>query len=190
MAIVRPRWCHSSGDYRPYPILGWGGICTRIRVLFKPCCMTLNFMAILGWGAILKAYGFAACIPSIFWDVEAVICVPSHWMRQLWRGRPHIPFLFSEVLHQVNYRPRAIRAKRYSRPSVGLSRHQRLTAKRYDRFRWIGPVPQSVTVIDDVCTTGATLSDVARCLKAAGVRDIYALTLGHQSLEKEGDAVY
>lgn len=172
------------------PHIGLGGYMYPYTGIIQTMLHDIKFYGNFRLGAILKAYGFAACIPSIFWDVEAVICVPSHWMRQLWRGRPHIPFLFSEVLHQVNYQPRAIRAKRYSRPSVGLSRHQRLTAKRYDRFRWIGPVPQSVTVIDDVCTTGATLSDVARCLKAAGVRDIYALTLGHQSLEKEGDAVY
>lgn len=41
---------------------------------------------------------------------------------------------------------------------------------------------KSVVLIDDVSTTGSTLSECARALKKAGVKDIYALTLGYTEL--------
>jgi predicted amidophosphoribosyltransferase len=51
----------------------------------------------------------------------------------------------------------------------GRGRHARLAAT--DRFRVRADVtlPAEVTLLDDVCTTGATLRDAARTLVAAGV---------------------
>lgn len=37
----------------------------------------------------------------------------------------------------------------------------------------------SVLLVDDVCTTGATLADAARALRDAGAREVSALTLAH-----------
>lgn len=39
------------------------------------------------------------------------------------------------------------------------------------------PVPASVCLIDDVCTTGATLSACARTLRRSGVREVSAVTM-------------
>lgn len=39
-------------------------------------------------------------------------------------------------------------------------------------------VPKNVIVIDDVCTTGSTLYSAADALREAGVKRLYALTLG------------
>ena len=40
-----------------------------------------------------------------------------------------------------------------------------------------GPVTGRVLLVDDVMTTGATLNECARVLKASGAEEVYALTL-------------
>lgn len=41
---------------------------------------------------------------------------------------------------------------------------------------------KSVIIIDDVSTTGSTLSECARALKLAGAKEVYALTLARAPL--------
>jgi predicted amidophosphoribosyltransferase len=52
----------------------------------------------------------------------------------------------------------------------GHSRSARLSAAGRFRVVSVEPLPDSVTLIDDVCTTGATIRDAVRTLVAAGVR--------------------
>lgn len=59
-------------------------------------------------------------------------------------------------------------------PQIGLSRRQRLIAVR-DNFVVLPRKieGQRVLVVDDVLTTGATLSECARVLKSAGARSVW-----------------
>lgn len=59
---------------------------------------------------------------------------------------------------------------KHGRAQEGRGRRERLMA--FGRFR-IRPgvtLPDAVTLLDDVCTTGATLQDAAHTLRAAGVQ--------------------
>jgi predicted amidophosphoribosyltransferase len=51
----------------------------------------------------------------------------------------------------------------------GLGRHARLAAAGRFRLRAGVALPAAVTLVDDVCTTGATARDAARLLRSAGV---------------------
>jgi predicted amidophosphoribosyltransferase len=55
-------------------------------------------------------------------------------------------------------------------PQEGRGRLERLAAAGRFRLRPTTPLPAVVTLLDDVCTTGATLRDAAAVLRAAGVR--------------------
>lgn len=60
-----------------------------------------------------------------------------------------------------------------------LSRQQRLESIKtaYSLKPGIFKLPQSVCLIDDVCTTGSTLESCAEILKKAGVQKVNAVTL-------------
>ncbi|HZO94809.1 MAG TPA: hypothetical protein VFB22_13780 [Candidatus Baltobacteraceae bacterium] len=53
---------------------------------------------------------------------------------------------------------------------AGRNRHARLLARGRFRIRRGASVPAEVTLLDDVCTTGATLGDAAAAVRAAGAR--------------------
>lgn len=55
------------------------------------------------------------------------------------------------------------------RAQEGGGRRERLAATGRFRIRAGVPLPAAATVLDDVCTTGATLRDAAATLRAAGV---------------------
>lgn len=54
------------------------------------------------------------------------------------------------------------------RPQEGRGRRERLAATGRFRLRADARLPAAVTLLDDVCTTGATACDAARVLRAAG----------------------
>lgn len=65
-----------------------------------------------------------------------------------------------------------------------LGREQRHTNIE-DAFAWQGDrLHGSVLLVDDVVTTGATLAEAARVLRAAGARHVWALTLAYEPPER------
>jgi ComF family protein len=113
-------------------------------------------------------------------EVElAWVPVPQHWRRRMFRG-----FNQSEVLAE------ALSAETGHRKSLRLLKRIRhtptQTARTYtervknvkDAFRMNGrlPFPESVLLIDDVITTGATVDECARTLKESGVKWVGALS--------------
>jgi ComF family protein len=58
---------------------------------------------------------------------------------------------------------------------VGRRRSERLAAAP-GSIRTHGPIPARVILVDDVATTGATLASCARALRAAGAREVRAVT--------------
>jgi predicted amidophosphoribosyltransferase len=61
---------------------------------------------------------------------------------------------------------------------VGRKRAERLAAP--PAIAATGPAPERVVVVDDVCTTGATLASCASALRAAGARRVGAITFARR----------
>lgn len=115
-------------------------------------------------------------------DADVIVPVPLHWTRFLRRRFNQSAELARAVAKQtgVRFEPTAIKRIKATRQQVGLPANQ-----REDNVRAAFRVPEEaeilvsgrrVLLIDDVFTTGATVSAVTRALKKAGASAVDVLT--------------
>jgi len=112
--------------------------------------------------------------------VDIIVPVPLHTKRQRSRGYNQSALL-ARGLSRVIGKPVAMRAlvrRRETAPQVSLGAEERRTNVE-DAFVCVNDTLQDkdVVLIDDVCTTGATLEACAVALHEAGARSVHALTL-------------
>ncbi len=106
---------------------------------------------------------------------DALIPVPTHWRRRLARGFDHSRALGAGVsqLRQIPLITNALRRVRHSAPQRGLTLKERQKNLRKSIVCNVAAkqkqLPEHVALVDDVMTTGSTVSLCARELKRAGV---------------------
>ena len=114
-----------------------------------------------------------------------VVPVPLHPKRLAERGFNQaeiIAKLISESVNQLEVRNLLIRTKDTGR-QVGRTREERLESMVNAFVTSPQPLStilergQNVLLVDDVWTTGATMSECARVLKKAGVKNVWGLVL-------------
>jgi predicted amidophosphoribosyltransferase len=106
---------------------------------------------------------------------EAVVPVPPGPWRWRWRGFDPAEELAVAVSAGTGLPLRACLRRSGGRPQVGRRRSERLSDP--PRVGTVHASPVSALLIDDVWTTGATLSACARALREAGCRRVVALAL-------------
>jgi ComF family protein len=113
------------------------------------------------------------------WQPTLCTAVPLHAERLAERGYNQSVLLAEQVARicRITFEGDAIQRIRATRPQVGLNyadRQRNMT----DAFRASTLVHgQSVVIIDDVYTTGATLRACANVLRSAGATAVWALTV-------------
>jgi ComF family protein len=118
----------------------------------------------------------AQLAPRIEWSFDAIIPIPLHTSRLAERGYnqagllAHALGLECPVVEDVLIRSRA------TAQQVHLNAIERQENVK-DAFSIVGKVMGHVLLIDDVCTTGSTLSAAAQTLRQAGVESVYAATV-------------
>lgn len=116
---------------------------------------------------------------------DLIVPVPLHPKREAERGYNQSALLARALTELVGVpvaRAGLVRAVQ-TRPQVGLSRNER-RANIAGAFRCAGKVTDlRIVLIDDVCTTGATLEACAAELKAAGAKQVQGLTVARPSYE-------
>jgi ComF family protein len=120
-------------------------------------------------------------------EISVIVPVPLHSLRRWRRGYNQSALLAREFGELTNIPVLEIlRRVRHTQPQIALDAihradnvrgafalDERRAQQEYSRF-------QSVLLIDDVATTGATLEECACVLKAGGVQTVYALTFARR----------
>jgi ComF family protein len=120
----------------------------------------------------------AQLAPRIQWTFDAIIPVPLHFQRLKERGYNQANIL-AQALSKRTMHPvidDTLIRSRATQSQVELSASERRT-NVVGAFEVVGKVVPRVLLIDDVCTTGSTLSAASLALKAAGVQTVYAATV-------------
>ncbi|HRK21092.1 MAG TPA: ComF family protein [Fimbriimonadaceae bacterium] len=105
-------------------------------------------------------------------EPSVVIPVPIHWTRRYYRGFNQAELLAEALPTFDSKRVRRIRA---TRPQVGLTLAER-RRNLIGAFQCSGDLSgQTVVLVDDVITTGHTVEECAKVIKASGAERVYAL---------------
>ena len=114
--------------------------------------------------------------PDVVWS-----SVPLHWMRRMSRGFNQSELL-AEELAAITRHPAPVKLLRRARntPTQTTRSYRERSKNIHNAFEVNSDrsLPKSVLLIDDVITTGATMDECARILKAAGVEWVGALAFG------------
>ncbi|WP_344794233.1 ComF family protein [Litoribacillus peritrichatus] len=115
--------------------------------------------------------------------IDAIIAIPSSPVKTLIRGEiPSYPL--AQAIHKRTHIPfiRGVLSKDWSEQSQkSKSREARLSNHRFklhEERLWRGSTQlDTVLLVDDVMTTGASLNEASKLLKKAGVGKVFTLTI-------------
>jgi ComF family protein len=139
----------------------------------------LKYRRDMGLGDAL-AVPIARFVDSFAWPFSVVIPVPLGQKRMAERGYNQVALISHPLSLALgrDYRPAALKRARETRSQVGLNAHER--RKNVEHAFIADPRHirgKTILVVDDVATTGSTLSSCAAALLQAGATDVYALTV-------------
>jgi len=126
-------------------------------------------------------------VKNLQWDFDMVIPVPLGTERMKERGYNQVAMIAKPLSLALNikYLPGGLWRQTETRSQVGLSKQERKSNMK-DVFKaGIGIEGRSILLMDDVATTGSTLSSAAKTLLACGVNDVFALTVA-RALPRHG----
>jgi ComF family protein len=117
---------------------------------------------------------------SLGWPIDLIVPVPLGRKRMQERGYNQVALIALPLAERLGwqYAPRGLHRVRETRSQVGLSANER-KENMQEAFHADLSRVQGCTILlmDDVATTGATLSACASALLEAGAEAVYALTL-------------
>jgi ComF family protein len=115
------------------------------------------------------------------WNADLVVPTPLYWLRRAWRGS-NSPETIAELLALelgIPCAPFGLQRRRMTRPQAGLPHRERRANVR-DAFRASKRCDfrdARVLLVDDILTTGATLTELAKVVRAAGATAVGVVVL-------------
>ena len=138
----------------------------------------LKYRRDIGLGDSLAAQ-MVEFVCRLDWPIDMIVPVPLGRKRLNERGYNQVG-LIARPLAMVlgmEYAPRELRRRRETRSQVGLSKMARLDNVRDAFVAGKRVTGKTILVVDDVATTGSTLSSAADAFFASGAKDVYGLTV-------------
>jgi len=149
----------------------------------------LKYRRDIGLGEALSNQ-MSGFIERLGWPIDALIPIPLGKKRLKERGYNQVAMVATPLSIQLglDYRPFALVRARETRSQVGLSAAERQENVRDAFFADSVKIKgRTILLMDDVSTTGATLSSAAEALLESGAREVFAVTiaraLSHHSLK-------
>jgi ComF family protein len=146
----------------------------------------LKYRRDIGLGDALAAHmvGFVA---GLDWPIDMIVPIPLGKKRLNERGYDQVGLVARPLAMALGleYASRELRRRRETRSQVGLSKTARLENVRDAFVAGQRVRGKTVLVVDDVATTGSTLSSAADAFFASGAKDVYGLTVA-RALPRHG----
>jgi ComF family protein len=127
-------------------------------------------------------------VRSLDWQLDLLVPVPLGKKRLKERGYNQVALVARPLAYQlrIRYEPDALRKTRDTRSQVGLTISQR-NENIQNAYQGDSKVVEgkSVLIMDDVATTGSTISACTAALRYAGAQEVYVLTIA-RALPRHG----
>ena len=182
------RWCETClGDLQAIPVIfesrpqeGLAGVGASglYDGMLKQAVQAFKYNGAVELAAAL-AERLATTLEQLDWAFDFIAPVPLSVNRLAERGYNQSDLLGRLTAEQMNipYRTDALRRKRDTEQQARLNIQQRAENVKDAFAATEVAADQSVLLIDDVVTTGATLNACADALKSAGAAAVYAITV-------------
>jgi len=144
----------------------------------QPAMHKLKYRRDLSLGDAIAA-AMLPFVQDLKWSMELVAPIPLGRQRMYERGYNQVAMIAKPLAMglDLGYFPDVLIRQKETRTQVGLSRDERRSNVQGVFQAKPGVKGKAVLIMDDVSTTGSTLSSAAEALYAAGARDVYALTV-------------
>ncbi len=157
-------------------------LCRALALYEDPIRTVIHRMKYGGIWRLSRPLGFMAATslaPFLGAGTPCVTHVPMHPRRRRSRGYDHAELLAGAVAEALGlpFRPLLVRTRHSpAQATLDLARRRENVRDAFRVARTAG-LPREVILVDDVMTTGYTLSECASALKRAGVRRVSACVL-------------
>lgn len=149
----------------------------------------LKYRRDISLGAALASH-MLSFICELNWPIDVIIPIPLGKHRLKQRGYNQVSMIATPLGMALNvqYAPRELMRCKETRSQVGLTKLERKENVSQAFQAGAGVRQKVVLEMDDVSTTGSTLSSSADALYMSGAKDVYAFTvaraLPHQGLRR------
>ena len=118
-------------------------------------------------------------VRELNWPIDMIVPIPLGQERRKERGYNQVGMIAKQLAMalDVKYAPNELMRRKETRTQVGLTKTERKENVHGAFQAGTGVREKTILVMDDVSTTGSTLSSSAEALYSSGAKDVYALTV-------------